>query len=108
MRQRTQFRHERQQARVSALDPDLFAHADFVAAHMKDLLSLVVGREAWSKAEALAEGEAREGRGSGVAGGGGGVGDGCEGPDVQDESCIVEGEMNGKFGRERRREWLDS
>lgn len=106
MRQGTQFRQERQQTRVCALDPDLFAHADFVAAHMEDLFGLVVGREAWSKAEALAKGEAGEGRGAGVAGGGGGVGDGCEGAEMQDESCVVEGEVNGEFWGNWGGEWL--
>lgn len=107
MRQRTQFGQERQQARIRALDPNLFAHADFVAAHMEDLFGLVVGGEAWSKAEALAEGEAGKRRGGGVAGGGGGVGDGCKGTEMQDESCVVEGEVDGEFRGKRRGEWLD-
>lgn len=107
MRQRTQFRQERQQARVRALDPDLFAHADFVPADMEDLFGLVVGGEAWSEAEALAEGEAGERRGGGVAGGGGGVGDGCEGAEVEDEGCVVEGEVDRELRGERRGEWLD-
>lgn len=107
MRQRTQFRQERQQARIRALDPNLFAHADFVTADVKDLFGLVMSGEAWSEAETLTEGEARERRGGGVAGGGGSVGNCCEGAEVQDESCVVEGEVDGEFGGERGGEWLD-
>lgn len=96
MLQRTQLGHHSHQARILALDPYLLPHLGLLASVGEHLIGLIVVRKFSGETETLAKGEAGKGiRGKG--GGGAGV-NGLEGPKVEEERGLGDGEVEGKGG----------